>query len=394
MKTANKNMHTGARAAVITSLLAVVLVMTVCRIARAEGAAKDGTAEQGAIKLSAEQAERFGVKTAVAESGRLVESLQLPGEVRLNSDRVAHVTARISGVVTEVPKKLGDLVHTGEVLTVIESRDLAIAKAAYLAAQKKLTLAKTSFSREKTLWEKKISAEQDYLEAQQALAETEIGLTSAEQQLRALGLKKEDLARVGGHSEDSYTRYEITAPIDGTIIEKKVVLGESLAADAAAFIVADLANVWIDFSVPAKDLAQVSIGQKLTIANDDKPGAEGIIGYMGPTVDQESRAALARVVMPNTDGKWKPGMFVTGSAEKSSVDVPVLIDRNAMQSVNGAPHVFVRTSDGFKATPITTGRSNDTRVEILSGLKAGDTYASDGTFVLKSEMEKGKGGEE
>jgi len=351
--------------------------------------------EPGLVKITDEQAGRSGVTIASAGPGRVAVSISLLGEVRLDADRVAHVTPRVPGVVAQVLKDLGDSVRAGEVMAVVESKELAGAKAAYLAARERVALAQSTFAREKTLWEKKISAEQDYLAAQQALAEAGIESRSAEQQLRALGLSKDYLKRLSGQSEDSLTRYEIVAPIDGTVIEKRIVLGESLQAEATAFVVADLTTVWVDFSVPPKDLPLVHIGQEVVISSaGESPGVPGKIAYVGPTVEPDTRAALARVFLPNDQGTWKPGMFVTGLAECDAVEVPVLAPKSALQTLDGAPNVFLKTDEGFQASPVTLGRASETQVEVLAGLQAGQSYAVSGTFILKGELEKGKGGEE
>ena len=120
----------------------------------------------------------------------------LPAEIALNGDRIAHVVPRIPGVVRSVIKTLGDKVRAGEVLAVIHSRELADYKAGYLGAREKITLAETMYEREKSLWEKKITAEQDYLKAKRDVADARIELRSAEQKLHALGFSEEYLETI------------------------------------------------------------------------------------------------------------------------------------------------------------------------------------------------------
>jgi cobalt-zinc-cadmium efflux system membrane fusion protein len=347
------------------------------------------------VKLTPEQMTHANVTVAQAGPGRLNLSIDLPGEVCLNADRTARVTPRVSGIVVQVLKNLGDKVRAGESMALIESKDLAVAKAALFASREREALMEATHAREKTLWEKKISAEQDYLAAKQAWAEARIETRSAEQQLRALGLTSEELRKLSGSESDDYARYVVTAPLDGTVIEKHVVLGDSLQADAAAFVVADLSTVWVDFSVSANDIPSVSIGQAVQVFVDDLSRREnGTISYVGPTVEQGTRAELARVVLNNESGAWKPGMFVRGKVEYSSTEVKILISRSAIETVNGKPSVFVQTPEGFQASPVTAGRGSEEDAEILSGLQPGQSYAVSGTFILKAELEKGKGGEE
>ena len=346
-------------------------------------------------KISPELEAKYGIKVEQAGPGKLVKQTKLPGEIRLNADRVARVVPRLSGIVSKITRDLGDAVHAGEVLAVVESRELAAAKTAWLTAKEKVDLAQVTYDREKRLWEDKISAEQDFLNAKQTLAQAGIDLRSAEQQLRALGLGSDYLRSLPSQKPDSLTRFEVTSPIDGSIIEKRVVLGDSVQADTAIYIVADLSTVWADFSVAAKDITTVHVGQKITITAESGPGpAENQIAYVGPVVEQETRAALARVVLENENGQWKPGMFVTGLAAGDSVDIELLVPRDAVQQIGGVPNLFVRTDGGFRAAPVVLGRGSDTHIEILSGIEAGQSYAAGGVFVIKSQLEMSKAGEE
>jgi cobalt-zinc-cadmium efflux system membrane fusion protein len=346
-------------------------------------------------KISPELEAKYGIKVEQAGPGKLVKQTKLPGEIRLNADRVARVVPRLSGIVSKITRDLGDAVHAGEVLAVVESRELAAAKTAWLTAKEKVDLAQVTYDREKRLWEDKISAEQDFLNAKQTLAQAGIDLRSAEQQLRALGLGSDYLRSLPSQKPESLTRFEVTSPIDGSIIEKRVVLGDSVQADTAIYIVADLSTVWVDFSVAAKDITTVHVGQKITITAENGPGpAENQIAYVGPLVEQETRAALARVVLANENGQWKPGMFVTGLAAGDSVDVELLVPRDAVQQMGGVPNLFVKTGGRFRAAPVVLGRGSDTHVEILSGIEAGQSYAAGGVFMIKSELEMSKAGEE
>jgi cobalt-zinc-cadmium efflux system membrane fusion protein len=105
-------------------------------------------------------------------------------------------------------------------------------------------------------------------------------------------------------------------------------------------------------------------------------------------VDEQTRTATARVVLPNPEGTWRPGLFVTGTVTVDSADVPVLILQNAVQTLGGETVVFVLDSDGLEPRPVRLGRANGHRVEILAGLSAGDRFVSRGGFALKSELEK------
>ncbi len=120
--------------------------------------------------------------------------------------------------------------------------------------------------------------------------------------------------------------------------------------------------------------------------------ATGTISYISPVVAEATRTATARVVMPNPDERWKPGMFVTARIVLATEPVRTLVPNDAIQTVDNKPIVFVPEEDGFAPRPVTVGRANKTHSQILAGLEPGDRYVMNGAFVLKAELGKGEGG--
>lgn len=349
--------------------------------------------DEQVVRLGEAEIKHFGIEVFTAAPGNLENQLNLPGEVAINTDRQTHIVPRIPGVVKEVRKSLGDTVKQDEVMAVIQSRELADAKAEYLAAVEKTELARAKFSREERLWKKKISSEQEYLDAKQGLAESRIALRTAKQKLHALGLSHEHLKQISSQADLAYTRFEITAPFDSTVIEKHISLGEMLKDDSEAFTVADLSTMWVNLNVHQKDLVRVRKGQRVIIALDQEGEAtEGQIAFVEPVVKADTRTALARVVVPNSDGRWHPGMFVTAKVLTDNAKAPIVIPAEAVQNLGQKTVVFIRTQEGFEPRDVRTGRSTESDVEILSGLSAGERYAGKGTLTLKAQLSKGEFG--
>jgi membrane fusion protein, heavy metal efflux system len=120
------------------------------------------------------------------------------------------------------------------------------------------------------------------------------------------------------------------------------------------------------------------------------PQAEGTINYVAPVLLEETRTAVTRVELPNPDGRWRPGLFVTATISAGGNAASVLVPKSAIQTIEGNPSVFVKTEEGFIARAVTVGRSNDTQVEIRAGLSPGERYAATETFILKAEVAKGE----
>lgn len=344
---------------------------------------------EGRVRLAPEAVRSAGISVETAGPARMRTLLELPGEIRLNADKLAHVVPRLSGVAIEVRKNLGDAVRKGELLVVLDSRELADLQSELLASIQRLELARATFKREEDLWRKRISAEQDYLASRQVLAEAEIHLQAAAQKLRALGLSQAELDRLPASPGAVLTRYEVRAPFDGLVIEKHLALGEAVKEDAAIFLIADLSAVWVEVTVYAKDLNAVRVGKKVTVRSKALGlEAAGTLAYLGPLVGEETRTARARVVLPNPKGDWRPGLFVTVELVQEEVSVPVAVPVGAIQTFRDWSVVFVQYGDLFEVRPLKLGRSDGRWVEILEGLSAGERYAVRNSFVLKAELGK------
>lgn len=342
------------------------------------------------IRLSDSDLKEFGIEMGVAGPGEIKASISLPGEVVINQNRLAHIVPRVPGVVLEVRKNVGDMVSKNEVLAVLDSRELANTKAAFLTALERKELARANYKREENLWKKKITSEQEYINARQALAETNIELRAAELKLHALGFTDKYIKELPKHPDAKFTRYEITAPFAGAVIEKHITMGETFNENETVFVIADLSNVWVNLSVYQKDLPHIETGQAVTIsAKHGLKKVRGRISYVSPIVDEKTRTALARIVVANKAGKLQPGLFVTGRVTIRETNVPLLVPKTAIQIIDDKKVVFVKVKEGFEPRQVKTDRSDQMKVEITSGLEPGEKYAAVGAFTMKAQLSKG-----
>jgi cobalt-zinc-cadmium efflux system membrane fusion protein len=274
-------------------------------------------------------------------------------------------------------------------MAVIESRSLADAKADYLAAREREELAEAVYAREERLHQQEISSEQEYLDARQALTETRLLSRAARQKLLAMGFSEEYLERLPSAPDDELTRLEISAPFAGTVIEKEITLGERVSDETPVFVIADLSSVWLDLYVHERDVAGVRRGQPVTLVpRAGTPEASGTIDYTHPIVEESTRTVLVRAVLDNSAEKLRPGTFVTAQVATEEMPSCVTIDREAVQFLEDEPHVFVYADGEFTPRPVALGKRNDRYVEAISGVKAGESLATKGSFRLKAEIEK------
>lgn len=346
--------------------------------------------EAPVVRLDDATRARLGLQIAEVGPAEVEITVELPGEVQVNGDRMAHVAPRVGGVARRVLVSLGEKVREGQLLAVLESRELADAKATYLAAAERLRLAEATHRREERLWRERVSSEQDYLDASNVLAEARIAVRVAEKKLHVLGFSEDEVERLEEEPDTEYASYRITAPFDGEVVDRHLTVGETVPAEQSVFTVADLSTVWVDLAVYQKDLARVAAGQRVHVKpTNDGVGGVGTIQLVQPLLGEQTRTALARITMPNPDRRWKAGMFVTATVVVETSRVDLAVPTTALiRMEDGDDVVFVETDKGFEPRPVGLGRSAPGVVEVLSGLAPGDRYVAAGGFSLKAELGK------
>jgi len=336
------------------------------------------------IEMLEEALSATGIHIKTAGPATINPKLQLPGTVTFNHHNIVEIVPRAPGIVTRVPRHLGEHVEEGTILAIVESQLLADLRSQYLAAQKRLVLARTNFKREKQLWEERITAKQEYLTTQQLQSEAEIELELAAAKLRAIGENPKTASTV-----DDLTRYEIRSPISGLITTKSIARGQVIKADTKIFTVVDTSVMYAHLTVYPKDLDVVRLGQKAIIRSTATHiEGEGEITYISAMLNTQTRTATARVTLDNSSGLWRDGMFINGIINAETIEVPVAVSMEALQTLFDWTVVFGRYGDYFEARPLELGRNDGEMVEVLSGLQAGERYAAGNSFAIKAELGK------
>lgn len=345
----------------------------------ASATAAGGAREQ--VAMSEAQVKASGIAIEAAGPARIASVARFPAEIQLNDDRTVHVVPRVAGIAESVLVSTGQTVRTGQLLAVFSSQLVSEQRSAYQMATRRLEHARSIFEREKRLWEQRITAEQDYLQAQHAVQEAEIDVENARQKLAALGVDR--------GSERGFNRFELRAPYDGLVVERNLSIGEAVKEDTPIFTIADMRTVWAEVHIPARDLPLVKVGDTVTLqATAFDARTTGTVAFIGALVGEQTRMARARIVIENPKGLWRPGLFVNVEVRAVDAEVPVAIDAEALQTLGTQEVVFVRDDAGFTPRPVTTGRGDGRRVEVLQGLAAGDRYAARGSYIIKSELSK------
>ncbi len=359
---------------------------------KAEGAKAEDHEDEGVVELSPEAMKRADIRVESVGTRSSAQVLVAPAELQPNADRIARVGPRVAGRIAQVMVPLGANVRAGQPLATIRSPEAAEATATLDSARAAESLARRSLARERELFEKKVSAQREVIEAEAALASAEAAVRSAEARLAAKGFSAPSANTQGGDPIVT-----VTSPIAGTVIERTAAADAPVGPDSVLFTIADLSSLWLTVRVPETSVAAIRRGQAVSVVVGGMPDrpVEGRVEYIAPIVAPETRTVDVRVQVPNRNRDLRPGAsasarFDLPNAPEASGEARVLVPRTAIQELNQSTVVFVPSGENrFKRQPVTLGASFGNDVEVLSGVKAGDRIVIRGAFTLKAQALRG-----
>ena len=348
-----------------------------------EHGGEEKAGEPGVVALSAQQIADAGIEVGRPTVGGVAGAIEIPATIEGDPQGVQVVSAAIGGRIVSLTRNLGQPVGRGDTVAIIESREAASLKAEIEAARARAALAQSVLRREQRLFAERVSPEQDLIAARTAATEAGIALRLAQQQLSATGGD-------GG----ALNRIAVRSPIAGQVIARSATLGQQVAADAELYHVANLGRVTINTSLVPADAGRVRPGMRVEVT---APGRrqEARVTFVSPILDETTRLVPVIATLDNGAGQWRIGETVNASIlVPADGDRTVAVPSTAVQMIEDRPHVFVRTPAGFRAMPVTLGRTNGGQVTVTSGLTGDERIATTNSFTLKAELGKGDAGHE
>ena len=336
------------------------------------------------VKLTEQVIAAAKLQFAPATREVLSETLSLPGEISADPDQLARISSPTAGRVEEVRFKEGAVVKKGDVLVVLRVPEVGKVRSTFAATESRATAARANAQRLNDLFAKRLASEQEALDAKTEAEALEVEARSLKEQLGALG--------AGASGAFAIT---LRAPISGTVIARDAVVGQPVSPEQTLGSVAALDEVWFLGRIFEKDLGRLALGAKAEIRLNAYPDERfgGSVEYVGQQVDAAARAVTARVRLTNRGNLLRIGLFGTAEVALSnaSKDVPrLVVPRSAVTEIAEKSVVFVREKDGdFELHEVTLGRAAPGKVEILAGLREGESVVTDGVFTLKSVVLKG-----
>ena len=384
-----------------TVILSIVLILMDKNKSKASaGHAEAESAEQHddgetdahveSISLTSKQLVQQGIQLLAVEQGAVIQLNSYPAKLSLNTDQQAHVSPSFSGHVENVYVELGQKVQKGQPLAALLVPDLVDQQANLKIEQSNLALAKQDFDREQQLWSQGISAKQDYQRAYHSYKRAQIQVQAAQSRLSAFGAMNA-----------SNGRYILKAPISGVISKKDLVIGENVQSASQLFTIDQLDQLWLEFIVPNAEIVGLSPNQKIEFKSlqTDKI-YKAVIQTLNIEADAQTGRLQVRAKVQSSTAELRPNLMVNVLLQQHSDSTALRILQSAVQNVDGKNVVFVATQQEqqieFHPTPIKLGQSSkDSQyIEVLSGLNQGQKYAAQGSFLLKSELEKGEASHE
>ena len=346
--------------------------------------------DENLIKLSDEEASRAGVKTESLEERQLADTFRVTATVEANRERIAHVLPRIPGRITRVTTRLGDSVKQGQTLATLESIEAGEAYSAYRQALAEANVAKSAYERAERLHKEQIVPGKEYQRAKGEYEKTQASVQAAAGKLRMLGIEPSERGK-----EAAASMFPVKAPLSGTVIERKAVLGELAKTDEALFVVADLSKVWLVANIGEADLGRVRTGSvaRARIPSHPNEVFQGKVNHLGSVLDKETRTASAIIELDNSKGLLRPQMFATVEIESGAARKVLAVPESAVTLVQGLPTVFVEEAGGFEPRPVELGERSGGSVILKSGVKPGELVATEGIYALKARLLKSQIGE-
>lgn len=194
-------------------------------------------------------------------------------------------------------------------------------------------------------------------------------------------------------SNQNLQPFEVRSQISGTVINGHLIVGEYVPENEWVYITADLSEVWADFSVSLQDSPSIKSGDSVVVssANGDRV-ATGKVSYIAPYADERSQTQLVRVVLPNRENQFLPGMFVTADIVTEQREVGVAVPKQALQRFREWEVVFAKSGTTYEIRPLTIGKRDDSWVEVLEGLAPGVEFVTDNAFLIKADILKSGAG--
>jgi multidrug efflux pump subunit AcrA (membrane-fusion protein) len=363
--------------------------------------------------------DKAGIEVAVAQQQPIAETIQANGRITYRNGSVAHLGSRVGGSVLKIEHQIGDTVHKGDLLAIIDSAEVGKAKEALVQAIVRARSERAVYERLVQLQSIGVEAGNKVKAAKALVNVADSAVIAAEQVLANLGLGVDSknlgegspdelmaqvqLLRIPEHTFESLganpnsNLFPLRASQDGVVVEVDAVPGEVITSQKRLFMIADLRSMTAILQVPAEEAPYLQLGQKMEFEIDGaRSKKSGVLDWISPEMDPQTRTVQVRSTLDNSDGRLRANSFGTGHILLREEPKGIVVPSSALQWEGDCHVVFVRTKDYFaKDAPkffevrkVVPGVKTAAGVELIVGVFPGEVVAAKGSDILRSELLK------
>lgn len=365
----------------------LTLALAACGKSEPEKEAAQQPVDPNQVELSAQLQSQ--IKTFQVAESDIREVLRIPGSIHVDEQRVARMGAPVTGRITDIDVVLGQDVKQGQLLATLNSTELAQNQLTYIKAQQQIALQTKAVERAKLLLEADVIGNAELLRREAELSAAKADLNAARDQLEILGMSDKAIAQISQSNQiRSYSN--VSARLAGTVISRKVNLGQVVQPAEELFIVADLSHVWAVAEVPEQQIELIQEGEEVSIEIPALGGRQftGRLIYVGDVVNPKTRTVTVRTDLKNTNSDIKPDMLVSMLVQSKPTARPVVPVQGIVRE-NDRDHVFVQVAPNkFRLREVVLGPEYDSKVAIVSGVDIGEVVVGEGAFHVNNERKR------
>ena len=333
--------------------------------------------KEGRVTMLDSSIKSSGLELLKVEPMMFENALELKGELKFPDNFESFITPKASGTLVKTYRTIGDKVSQGDLLATVQSQDLIRLNAERSIAMDTLQFSRKKMEQERTLFQKRVSPEIDYINAQREFEDAQIRANELNSLIRSYG-------------DSGNGTIEVRAAMSGTILQVLGAVGSNVTPASPLFKIANTSQLLAVVNVPADKLNEINPDNKVTVKPQTQTGTEealGSIKYISDVIDPKTRTAQVFIEISN-QFKWRSGQLITAQIFEKQTMKQMVVREDALQTFRDWDVVFIRVGNDFEARPLELGDKFNGYVEVKSGLKAGQVYAAGNSYLLKAELGK------
>lgn len=333
--------------------------------------------KEGRVTMLDSSIKSSGLELLKVEPMMFENALELKGELKFPDNFESFITPKASGTLVKTYSTIGDKVSQGDLLATVQSQDLIRLNAERSIAMDTLQFSRKKMEQERTLFQKRVSPEIDYINAQREFEDAQIRANELNSLIRSYG----------GSGNGTI---EVRAAMSGTILQVLGAFGSNVTPASPLFKIANTSQLLAIVNVPADKLNEINPDNKVTVKPQTQTGTEEALGrikYISDVIDPKTRTAQVFIEISN-QFKWRSGQLITAQIFEKQTMKQMVVREDALQTFRDWDVVFIRVGNDFEARPLELGDKFNGYVEVKSGLKAGQVYAAGNSYLLKAELGK------